>query len=101
MSHYMLLAINRRAVTTKIEIKRNTCVQSQSFSRKRCEFGPAVIFHLREKKMSPKRCSLNFEQSDRPDHPFSLDSDVGDAMHRCRFPIMRRRDDLVALPTTS
>lgn len=32
---------------------------------------------------------------------FSLDGGVGDAVHRRRFPTMRRRDDLVALPTTS
>lgn len=34
-------------------------------------------------------------------YDFSLDGDVGDTMHRCRFPVMRRRDDLVALPTAS
>jgi len=31
----------------------------------------------------------------------SLNGDAGDAMSRRRFLIMRRRDDLVALPTTS
>jgi len=32
---------------------------------------------------------------------FSLDGDAGDAVHRRRFPTVRRRDDLVALSTTS